>query len=179
VSGSERTNAGPFRLTGEEVGVNAVFRTSATLGSGDAGGFAGLCLLRPGFADVVCRFCRQTAVISVGAFAEGRWNTVVRGWPIVVRVHGQPGTPMDTIAQQYGSTARRPEFFEHRAFAAVRAWPESLFALCHLSRGLVRLDHVTGAALGPLPPGLLPMLPEPTSVGPRVLEGVNGHSAAP
>ncbi|KOX08875.1 hypothetical protein ADL05_27605 [Nocardiopsis sp. NRRL B-16309] len=98
---------------------------------------------------------------------------------MVVREHGQSGTPMDTTAQQYGSTARRGAFFERRAFAAVQAWPESLFKACHLSRALVRLDHVTGAALDRSRRGLLPRLPKPASVGPRAQEDVNGHLAAP
>ncbi|WP_155979808.1 hypothetical protein [Nocardiopsis sp. CNS-639] len=87
---------------------------------------------------------------------------------MVVREHGQPGTPMDTTAQQHGATARRGAFFERRAFAAVLAWSESLSKVCHLSRGLVRLDQATGTALDRAGRGLLPRLPEPASAGPRV-----------
>ncbi len=98
---------------------------------------------------------------------------------MVVRVHGQPGTPMDTVAQQYGPSARRGAFFERRVGAAVQAWLENLSEVYHLFSDLVRLDHAIGAALGRSRRGFLSRLPEPASVGPRVLEDVNGHPAAP
>lgn len=81
---------------------------------------------------------------------------------MVVRIHGQTGTPMDTVAQQCGPSARRGAFSESRVGADVQAWLGNLSEVYHLFHNLVRLDHVTGASWATLTGSLLPMLRQPT-----------------